>query len=115
MNVLCEQTVMTVANNKSTTEEVLAFYEAYYQLLTILNSESNVVNIHLLPGQIIMIHNTRVFHGRKGFEMSSEPGGSRWLRSAYYEWDMVFSKLRVLQKRLGLITPRIYTDSNEFF
>ena len=115
MNVLCEQTVQTVANNKSTTEEVLAFYDAHYQLLKILNDERNVVNIRLQPGQIIMMQNTRVFHGRKGFEMSSKPGGSRWLKSAFYEWDMVFSKLRVLQKRLGLKTPRIHTDSDEFF
>ena len=105
---------MTVANNKSTTEEVLAFYEAYYQLLTILNSKSNVVNIHLQPGQIVMMQNTRVLHGRKGFEVSTS-GTARWLKTAYYEWDMVFSKLRVLHKKLGLKTPVIYTETNEFF
>ena len=114
--MLCEQAVTTVANNKSTTDEVLAFYEAYYKLLTILNSKSNVVNIHLQPGQIMMMQNTRVLHGRKGYEVTSEAvGQQRWLKSAFYEWDMVFSKLRVLQRKLGLKTPRISTDSNEFF
>lgn len=112
----CEPVVMTVANNKSTTEEVLAFYEAY-QLSKLFNSNSNLVSVHLKPGQIVMMHNTRVLHGRTGFKATPETGTkvSRWLQSTFLEWDMVFSKLRILQKNLGLETPHLYTESNDFF
>ena len=116
-HVLCNPLVMTAANGKSTTEEVLAFYEAYYQLSKLFYSNSNVVNIRLEPGQVVMMNNTRVLHGRTGFQATSESGVkvSRWLQGTYFEWDMVFSKLRVLQKSLGLKTPKLYTESNDFF
>ena len=106
---------MTVANKKSTTEEVLAFYEAYHQFSELIYS--NIVSKRLKPGQIVMMNNTRVFHGRKGFEATSESRAtvSRWLQSMFFEWDVVFSKLRVLQENLGLKTPHIYKESNDFF
>ncbi|CAB4035136.1 Gamma-butyrobetaine dioxygenase, partial [Paramuricea clavata] len=93
-SLLLEPAVMTVANKTSTTEEVLAFYEAYHQLSKLFYS--NVVSVHLKPGQVVMTHNTRVLHGRTGFKATSEAEAkvSRWIKTMFYEWDMVFSKLR---------------------
>lgn len=115
--MLREPAVMTVANDKSTTEEVLEFYEAYNELSKILNSSSNVVSLQLKPGQTATTHNARVLHGRTGFDPTSAGDGkvSRWMQTIFFEWDIVFSKLRVLQKRLGLKTPRLYKESNDFF
>ena len=98
-----------------TPDQLLAFYEALYVLTKELQHPNNVTDIHLKSGQIAVFHNRRVLHGRTAFETAAGEPTARWLQGIYFSWDVVFSKLRVLQGRLGLKSPYIPDHSDECF
>ena len=62
-----------------------------------------------------MFHNDRVLHGRTAFESTAEKPMARWLQGMYFDWDVVFSKLQVLQMKLGLKTPYLPEQSDDYF
>ena len=97
-----------------TPDELLAFYDACYLLSKALYDPNNIIDIHLKSGQIAMFHNNRVLHGRSAFEGTGGPM-TRLLQGIYFEWDVIFSKLRVLQGKLGLKTPYLPEQSDDFF
>ena len=94
-----------------TTEETLQFYNAFYLLNKMMYQPENLVTHRLQNGQTVVFHNTRVLHSRTGID----PGATRLLQGNYYEWDVIFSKLRCLHARLGLETPQLHGESNDFF
>lgn len=49
----------------------------------LIHDESNMYEHKLKPGECVLFDNRRVLHGRRAFDVSSSPGGSRWLRGAY--------------------------------
>ena len=98
-----------------TPDELLAFYDALYVLTKGLQELNNVTNIHLKSGQIAVFHNNRVFHGRTAFTTAAGERMARWLQGIYFSWDVIFSKLRVLQNRLGLKSPYIPDHSDDCF
>ncbi|CAB4003719.1 gamma-butyrobetaine dioxygenase-like [Paramuricea clavata] len=98
-----------------TPDELLAFYDASYVLMKGLHDPNNVIDIHLKSGQIAMFHNDRVLHGRTAFESTAEEPMARWLQGMYFDWDVVFSKLQVLQMKLGLKTPYLPEQSDDYF
>ncbi|XP_028401270.1 gamma-butyrobetaine dioxygenase-like [Dendronephthya gigantea] len=97
-----------------TPDELLAFYDACYLFTKVLYDSNNIVDMHLKSGQIAMFDNGRVLHGRSEFEATGGPT-ARWLQGIYFEWDVIFSKLRVLQGKLGLKEPYLPEQSDEFF
>ena len=105
---------MSGSTSEYTPREVFEFYDAFYQLTKLVYKPENVIDLQLQPGQIALFQNTRVMHGRSAFEGTSV-SLSRWLQGMFFEHDVIFSKLRVLQRKLGLKTPRIYKQSNDFF
>ncbi|CAB4001774.1 gamma-butyrobetaine dioxygenase-like [Paramuricea clavata] len=113
----CSHFVMSETQNDYSPSEVLAFYDAYYQLTKLLYKSENVVDFRLQPGQVALFQNTRVMHGRSAYEVIGETSVSaaRWLQGTFFEHDVIFSKLRVLQQKLGLKSPRIYKQSDDFF
>lgn len=108
---------MSDTQNDYSPSEVLAFYDAYYQLTKLLYKSENVVDFQLQPGQIALFQNTRVMHGRSAYEVigGTSVSAPRWLQGTFFEYDVIFSKLRVLQQKLGLKTPLIYKQSDDFF
>ena len=96
-------------------DELLAFYDAMYILTKGLQDPNNVIDFHLKSGQIAMFHNIRVLHGRTAFKTTAGEPMARWLQGIYFDWDVVFSKLRVLQEKLGLKSPYLPDHSDEFF
>ena len=106
--------LMSECNNNTTFDEVWQYYEAYHELVKILYSPENIIDLHMKPGQIAIIQNTRVLHGRTAIADSGKPS-KRWLQIIYMDWDGIFSRLRVLQKKLGLNTPYLHEQSNDFF
>ena len=40
---------------------------------------------------------------------------ARWLQGIYFDWDLVFSKLRVLHEKLGLKSPHLPEQPDDFF
>jgi gamma-butyrobetaine hydroxylase len=74
-------------------EEVPAFYAAYRRFARLLHDPSLTVGFRLKPGDLFIVDNRRVLHGRRGFS-----GGRRHLQGAYADADSLMSKLRVLEK-----------------
>jgi [2-(trimethylamino)ethyl]phosphonate dioxygenase len=74
-------------------EEVPAFYDAYRRFARLLHDPAMTVGFRLGPGDLFIVDNRRVLHGRRGFS-----GGRRHLQGTYADADSLMSKLRVLEK-----------------
>jgi gamma-butyrobetaine dioxygenase len=58
----------------------------------LLHDPAFIVGFRLRPGDLFIVDNRRVLHGRRGFA-----GGRRHLQGAYADMDSLLSKLRVLE------------------
>ncbi|OAZ91500.1 TauD/TfdA family dioxygenase [Halomonas sp. G11] len=78
-------------------EELEAYYaarKAFYQLIT---GDELTLNLKLDPGQMLIIDNYRLLHGRSAFQLA---GGVRHMRQGYVDRDTTTSRRRVLRQRL---------------
>ncbi|XP_076066288.1 gamma-butyrobetaine dioxygenase-like [Oratosquilla oratoria] len=80
-------------------DEVFTFYEAIKTYNDILYENS--IRVKLQPGDILVLDNMRVLHGRQPFD-SSTSVGCRHFHNAYIDWDELRSRRRVLQDRFGI-------------
>ncbi len=71
------------------------FYAAYRHLVEITRRPEVNVNFRLEPGELFVVDNTRVLHGRKGYTET----GLRWLQGAYADLDGLRSTLALLRRR----------------
>jgi gamma-butyrobetaine dioxygenase len=71
----------------------LSASHAYEKLLS---AEENLFEHRLNEGECVIFDNRRVLHARKAFDATK---GERWLKGAYLDDDVFFSKLRVLEER----------------
>lgn len=62
-----------------------------------IESERNVLELKLEPGQCVIFNNRRVVHARKGFDDAT---GERWLRGAYVDYQDFLSTLVSLRNRI---------------
>ena len=87
-------------NNRSkgipagTPGRVAAWYEAYFELLRLIESPDAQIAFRLEPGDVVVFDNLRVLHGRTGF--SGE--GARRLQGCYADRDGLLSTLAVLER-----------------
>jgi len=75
-------------------EQVAAWYDAYLALLAVIDNPAQQVVLRLEPGDLILIDNERVLHGRTGFVGA----GMRHLQGCYADRDGLLSTLAVLQR-----------------
>jgi gamma-butyrobetaine hydroxylase len=75
-------------------DAVAEFYVAYRRFARLLHDPALTVGFRLLPGDLFIVDNRRVLHGRRGFA-----GGRRHLQGTYADADSLTSKLRILEKR----------------
>ncbi len=68
------------------------FYAAHRRLATLLEDESLRIQFKMAPGDLMLLDNTRVLHGRTAYTAS----GARHLQGCYADRDSLLSKLRVL-------------------
>ncbi|CAL4068021.1 unnamed protein product, partial [Meganyctiphanes norvegica] len=80
-------------------DQVIEFYEALKTFSHILIDVS--IRKKTEPGDIIVIDNSRVFHGRQAFDPLTAKG-QRHIHNAYIDWDWLRSKRRVLQDKLKI-------------
>jgi gamma-butyrobetaine hydroxylase len=73
-------------------EEIPAFYAAYRRFGRLLHDPALTVGFRLRPGDLFIVDNRRVLHGRRGFG-----SGRRHLQGAYADMDSLMSTLRVLE------------------
>lgn len=74
--------------------EVEAWYEAYFELLRLLEQPDAQVVFRLGPGDVVLFDNLRVLHARTGFSGT----GARRLQGCYADVDALFSTLAVLER-----------------
>lgn len=73
------------------------FYRALRQFATLLNSEKLQASFKLAAGELFMVDNRRVLHGRA--EVLG--AGNRWLRGCYADVDALESRQRVLTRQFA--------------
>jgi gamma-butyrobetaine dioxygenase len=66
---------------------------AYAQFSALLNSPAHQAHLHLEVGDVLIMDNRRLLHGRTAFE-----GGARWLQGCYADHDALMSQLAVLER-----------------
>ena len=74
-------------------ETVIPFYGALCAFRAILESDSSQFRFSLLPGDLLLLDNERVLHGRAG-----ESIGERHLQGCYADRDGLLSTLKVLER-----------------
>jgi len=86
-------------NNRSATAPRLPFdatpgyYAAYRAFAKIINSPELAVSFKLSPGDLFVVDNTRVLHGRQAFSIEK---GARHIQGCYADLDGLHSTLRLL-------------------
>jgi gamma-butyrobetaine dioxygenase len=75
-------------------EQMEAYYDAYTTFGGMRESDRYRVTVRLGAGDLYMVDNRRVMHGRTGFRS----GGERHLQSCYIERDEFMSRLHVLAR-----------------
>ncbi|XP_064115629.1 gamma-butyrobetaine dioxygenase-like [Macrobrachium nipponense] len=81
-------------------EKVRPWYEAMVTYYRMLLHPNNVISYKMKEGYILVFDNQRVLHGREGYLVTE---GTRELHGCYWDWDMVRSCRRVLQRKLGIL------------
>ena len=75
-------------------DKMEAFYDAYMTYGAMRESTQYRVQLKMNAGDMYIVNNRRVMHGRTGFTK----GGSRHLQSCYVEMDEVLGRLAVLER-----------------
>ena len=83
----------SIAPLKLPFDVVPSYYEALSVFRSILESEESQCRFLMQPGDLLLLDNERVLHGRAG-----ESIGARHLQGCYADRDGLLSKLRVLEK-----------------
>ena len=71
------------------------YYEAYQRFGRMLEAPEYRIQLKLAPGDLFIVDNLRVLHGRTGYASS---GGERHLQGCYADRDGLRSKLAVLSR-----------------
>ncbi|KAH8295549.1 hypothetical protein KR044_011465 [Drosophila immigrans] len=77
-------------------EQVLPWYKAYARFVGMARRDAH--SFKTQPGDVLTFNNLRLLHGRTGYDDSED--NSRYIVGAYLDWDIIYSRLRVLKKRL---------------
>ena len=75
------------------TDIVPDFYEAYRHFGRRLGRPDGLVVFRMAPGDLLLLNNRRVLHGRRGFAASA----SRHLQGCYVDGDALDSLLRKIR------------------
>ena len=80
-------------------EKLELFYSARKKLSELYNSENYKIEFKLLPGDLLMMDNYRLLHGRTEFDANE---GNRFLQGCYLDFDSTEGKLRHLKRKFNL-------------
>lgn len=80
-------------------QQVLPWYESYARFVRMAREDAH--SFKTRPGDVLTFNNLRLLHGRTGYDDTES--NSRYIVGAYLDWDIIYSRLRVLKKRLGSV------------
>ncbi len=75
------------------------YYLARKKLSDLCNSDEYKIKFKLLPGDLLMMDNYRLLHGRTAYDTSE---GERFLQGCYIDYDSTESKLKHLKRKFDL-------------
>lgn len=75
-------------------EEVIPWYEAYAKFVRLACEDAHAFKTK--AGDVLTFNNIRLLHGRTGYDDTED--NVRYIVGAYLDWDIIYSKLRVLKK-----------------
>lgn len=82
--------------------ELDRYYTARAKFHALLHDPQNVYETKLNAGDLLIVDNSRVLHGRRGFDAAEGQGAQpRWVRGCYFDRDATTSKYWVLSRRLS--------------
>lgn len=76
---------------------LLPYYAAYRAFSDMLNSPEYQISFRMKPGDLFIVDNERVLHGRTGFSNA----GHRHLQGCYADRDGLVSRLKVLRREIA--------------
>ena len=79
-------------------EKLELFYSARKKLSELYNSENYKIEFKLLPGDLLMMDNYRLFHGRTKYDASE---GNRFLQGCYIDYDSTEGRLKHLKRKFN--------------
>ncbi len=74
-------------------------YGAIHRWTTMLNDPGYQLSIRLAPGELLVLDNHRVLHGREAFDLGA--GGRRHMLGSYIDIDDLRSRIRTLRRSVG--------------
>tara|TARA_B100000767_G_scaffold24878_1_gene21888 strand:- start:165 stop:1265 length:1101 start_codon:yes stop_codon:yes gene_type:complete len=75
------------------------YYKARKEISNLYNSEKFKIKFKLMPGDIMIMDNHRLLHGRTAFDANE---GKRFLQGCYIDHDSSEGKLRHLKRKFGI-------------
>ena len=79
-------------------EKLDLYYKARNKISSMYNSEKYRIEFKLMPGDLLMMDNHRLLHGRTKFDTNE---GNRFLQGAYIDFDSTEGKLRHLKRKFN--------------
>ena len=80
-------------------QELDLYYKARKKLSDMYNSEKFRIEFKLMPGDLLMMDNHRLLHGRTSFDSNE---GNRFLQGCYIDCDSTEGKLRLLKRKFEI-------------
>jgi gamma-butyrobetaine dioxygenase len=80
-------------------EKLDLYYKARKKLSEMYNSDNYRIEFKLSPGDLMMMDNHRLLHGRTAFDTKE---GNRFLQGCYIDFDSTEGKLRHLKRKFNL-------------
>ena len=79
-------------------EETERYYRAYHALSGLINAPENQLVIKIRPGEMMVVNNHRVLHGRRAFRAET---GERHFQQVYMEADDLLGRIRNFREKGG--------------
>ena len=79
-------------------EKLEIYYSARKKISEIYNSDHYRIEFKLLPGDLLMMDNYRLLHGRTTYDTNE---GTRFLQGCYIDYDSTEGKLRHLKRKFN--------------
>tara|TARA_B100001057_G_C22855053_1_gene952379 strand:- start:2438 stop:3538 length:1101 start_codon:yes stop_codon:yes gene_type:complete len=80
-------------------EKLELFYRARKKISELYNSNNFRIEFKLTPGDLLMMDNHRLLHGRTVFDINE---GDRFLQGCYIDYDSTEGKLKYLKRKFNL-------------
>ena len=80
-------------------EKLELYYAARKKISELYNSNNYRIEFKLMPGDLLMMDNYRLLHGRTTYDANE---GNRFLQGCYNHYDSTESKLNHLKRKINI-------------